>query len=466
MNRGAGAVDPMLEDTIIAVSTPPGYGGLGVVRLSGPNALPVAKVIFRPRRLKWRALQPRALVFGDIQDGENKTIVDEAFLVYFAAPRSYTRENIVEISCHGSPVVLDEIVRLGVKAGARLAHPGEFTLRAYLRGRIDLLQAEAVNDLIEAASLAQARISLGQLRGGLSRQVGALRSEIVELMSLVESGIEFPEEVLGISAEEGAKRLGALIQAVRKLASSYEAGKAMTEGLELAIVGRANVGKSTLFNALLEQERAIVSPYPGTTRDYLREMIKIRDARFHLVDTAGLEKSTHPLEKEGVRRSEEMASRADGILMVVDSSRNESAADLELVRRFKSRKMVILFSKADLPRRVDRRRCLAPVRATRWLEVSAKTGKNLAELRAAIHENFAPKRDQDDEVVLHLRQKILLDEIASGLETAVDLLGKGHTEEVWAEEIRDILPFIGQLTGEIRAEEVMNAIFSRFCIGK
>jgi len=216
MNRGAGAVDPMLEDTIIAVSTPPGYGGLGVVRLSGPNALPVAKVIFRPRRLKWRALQPRALVFGDIQDGENKTIVDEAFLVYFAAPRSYTTENIVEISCHGSPVVLDEIVRLGVKAGARLAHPGEFTLRAYLRGRIDLLQAEAVNDLIEAASLAQARISLGQLRGGLSRQVGALRSEIVELMSLVESGIEFPEEVSGISAEEGAKRLGALIQAVRK----------------------------------------------------------------------------------------------------------------------------------------------------------------------------------------------------------------------------------------------------------
>ena len=465
MNHGLTA-GPMLEDTIIAISTPSGYGGLGIVRMSGPRALQIAKKIFRPRRQARRALQPRVFVLGDIYDAAKKPPVDEAFLVYFRAPHSYTREDVVEISCHGSPVVLEEVVRLGTKAGARIAHPGEFTLRAHLRGRIDLVQAEAVNDLIEATSLTQAKISLAQLRGGLSKHIEAIRREIIELLTLVESGIEFPEEELGIGADECAQRLEALIQEVRRLVSSYEAGKAMTEGLELAIVGRANVGKSTLFNALLEQQRAIVSPYPGTTRDYLREMIKIHDVRFHLVDTAGMEESGNPLEKEGIRRSGEMASRADGILLVVDSSRRESQVDLKLIQRFKSRKLIILFSKADLPRRADRRRCLAQVRKARWLAVSARTGKNLEELRSAIYESFAPERDLTDEVVLHLRQKVLFAEIASFLERALDLLGKGHTDEVWAEEIRGILPFIGQLTGEIRAEEVLNGIFSRFCVGK
>lgn len=466
MNRGEMTAGPMLEDTIIAISTPSGSGGLGVVRLSGPRALSIARRIFKPRRLRWKDLQPRVFVLGDIYDGGKKAFIDEAFFVHFAAPRSYTKENVVEISCHGSPVVLDEIVRLGTRAGARIAHPGEFTLRAYLQGRLDLVQAEAVNDLIEATSLTQAQISLGQLRGGLSKHIGILRAEIVELMTLVESGIEFPEEGLGIEAAESEKRLEALLRTVRQLVSSYEAGKAMTEGLDLAIVGRANVGKSTLFNALLEQERAIVSPYPGTTRDYLREMIKINDARFHLTDTAGLEDSTHPVEKEGVRKSGEMAHRADGILMVVDSSRKESRADLNLIERFKSKKMILLFSKADLPRRVDRRRCLAPVRKTCWLEISARTGKNLEELRAAIYDCFKPKQDRGDEVILHLRQKLLFDDIASGLEKALDLLRKGHTDEVWTEEIRGVLPFIGQLTGEIRSEEIINRIFSHFCVGK
>jgi tRNA modification GTPase len=466
MNPGRMPVEPMLEETIIAISTPPGFGALGVVRLSGPKSLAIAKAIFRPRRPAGRRVQPRLVVLGDIYDRDKKAFIDEAFLVYFSAPHSYTREDVIELSCHGSPVVLEEIVRLGVREGARIAHPGEFTLRAYLRGRLDLLQAEAVNDLIEASSLAQARISLGQIQGGLSRHIGALRAQIVELLTLIESGIEFPDEGLGIGATEGEERLKAVLGTIRTLVSSYEAGRAMTEGLELAIVGRANVGKSTLFNALLDEERAIVSPYPGTTRDYLREMIKIRDARFHLADLAGLEDSSHPIEKEGVRKSGELASRADGILMVFDSSRRESAADLKLIERFKPRRMILLFSKADLPRRVDRRRCLAKAGRTRWIEVSALTGKNLPQLRETIYECFAPKHRRDDEMILHLRQKVLFDEMAAGLEKALDLLRNGHSEEVWAEEVRGILPFIGQLTGEVRADEVINGIFARFCVGK
>jgi tRNA modification GTPase len=459
-------VEPMLEETIIAISTPPGYGALGVVRLSGPKALAIAKAIFRPRRLAWRCVRPRLVVLGDIYDRDKKSIIDEAFLVHFPAPHSYTREDVIEVSCHGSPVVLEEAVRLGVREGARIAHPGEFTLRAYLRGRLDLLQAEAVNDLIEAGSLAQARISLGQVQGGLSRHIGDLRAQIVELLTLIESGIEFPDEELGIGRAEGAERLGTALRIVRRLVSSYEAGRAMAEGLELAIVGRANVGKSTLFNALLEQERAIVSPYPGTTRDYLREMIKIKDARFHLVDLAGLEDSSHPVEKEGVRKSGEVASGADGILMVVDSSRRETAADLKLIEKYKSKKMILLFSKADLPRRADRKKCLSRGGKSRWLEVSALTGKNLPELRDTIYDCFTPKHEREDEMILHLRQKILFDQIAAGLEKALDLLRNGHSEEVWAEEVRGILPFIGQLTGEIRADEVINGIFARFCVGK
>lgn len=456
----------MLDETIIAISTPPGHGGLGIVRLSGRRALQIAKKIFRPRRKTWLEVKPRTLVLGEIYDREKKESVDEAFLIYFPAPWSYTRQDVVEISCHGSPVVLEELVRLGTVAGARIAHPGEFTLRAYLCGRVDLVQAEAVNDLIAATSLAQAKISLGQVQGGLSKQIGSLRDQIVELMALIEGAIEFPDEGLAIGPKEAAVMLRAVLRTVQKLITSFEAGRAMTVGLELAIVGRANVGKSTLFNALLEQERAIVSPYPGTTRDYLRETIKIKDSRFHLIDMAGLEDSTHPVEKEGIRRGEEMASRADGVLLVLDGSRRESRADLRLIAAFKSKKMIILFNKADLRRRIDPSKCLAMNRKSRSLQVSALTGKNLEALRNAIYEDFAPRHGGHDEVLLHLRQKLLFEQIAVHLEKALNLLRDGHSEEVYVEEIRPILPLIGQLTGEIRVDEVIDSIFSRFCVGK
>jgi tRNA modification GTPase len=456
----------MLDETIIAISTPPGQGGLGIVRLSGQRALPIAKKIFRPQRERWPEVKPRTLVAGEIYDGAKKESVDEAFLVYFPAPRSYTRQDVVEISCHGSPVVLEELVRLGNAAGARIAHPGEFTLRAYLGGRVDLIQAEAINDLIAATSLAQAKISFGQVRGGLSKQIGSLREQIVNLMALVEGAIEFPDEQLGIGRGEAAAVLRAVLRLAQKLVASYEAGRAMTVGLELAIVGRANVGKSTLFNALLEQERAIVSPYPGTTRDYLRETIKIGDSRFHLVDMAGLEDSTHPVEKEGIRRGGEMASRADGVLLILDSSRRESPADLKLIAAFRSKKMIIVFNKADLPRRINPSKCLAMNRKTHSLQVSALTGKSLEALRKAIYKDFAPRHGGHDEVLLHLRQRLLFEQIAVHLGKALDLLGEGHSEEVYIEEVRPILPLIGQLTGEIRVEEVMESIFSRFCVGK
>jgi tRNA modification GTPase len=456
----------MLDETIIAISTPSGYGGLGIVRLSGSKALKIAKKIFRLRRKTWREVDALTVVLGEIYDGAKNGIIDEAYLTYFPAPRSYTREDVVEITCHGSPVVLEEVVGLGTRAGARVAHPGEFTLRAYINGRLDLIQAQAVNDLIAATSLAQAKISLGQIRGGLTRHIDSMRSRLVELMSLVESGIEFPDDGLGISSKETAASFEAVLRTVQKLIASYQAGRAMTQGFELAIVGRANVGKSTLFNALLDQERAIVSPYPGTTRDYLRERIKIKDSLFHLIDMAGLEESAHPVEREGVKRGGEMASQADGILLVLDASRREGPADLRLINMFIHKKMILLFNKADLPRKVNRPKCLALNTKSRWLEVSALTGKNLEALRKAIYDEFAPSAAGQEEVLLHLRQKLLFEQIASCLEKALNLLRNGYSDEVWAEEIRYILPLIGQLTGEIRVDEVIDTIFSRFCVGK
>ncbi len=247
-----------LNDTIIAIATPPGQGALAVIRISGPESLSVAGKIFRPKGNQgfaaWRLVQ------GWLVNWEYDENYDEATAVYFPAPRSYTREEMVEIICHGSPVILEETVRLGLKAGARLAHPGEFTLRAYLHGRLDLLQAEAVNDLIRATSLRQARLSFRQLEGQLSRKIENLRAEMVSLLSLLEAAIEFPEEGLNINLEEIREKIKEVQEEVNRLVKSYDLGKTLMEGVKLAIVGRANTGKSTLFNALLERERAIVSP--------------------------------------------------------------------------------------------------------------------------------------------------------------------------------------------------------------
>ena len=455
-----------MDDTIIAISTPLGYSGLGIVRMSGPRALAIARTIFKPRTARWSELQPRSLILGDIHGDKKKRPLDEGYLAYFRAPGSYTREEMVEISCHGSPVILEEIVRLGISHGARQADPGEFTLRAYLNGRIDILQAEAVNDLVSAASLKQAQISFGQVRGRLSRRLSSVRRRIVRILSLVEAALEFPEEALPISTGNMAGTLESAAAAVRQLIDSYDTGRALAEGLNLAIVGRANVGKSTLFNALLDEDRAIVSPYPGTTRDFLRERIKMRDSVFHLVDMAGLDRPAHPVEEEGIQRSRRLASQADGVLLVVDASRPESRADLALIKKYGNKAGVLLFNKCDLPTKIDKGKCKAAYKGNHCLEISALRRTNLDRLRELIPATFVPAVCTGEEIILHLRQKLLLEQVLAALNESLHLLRQGHSEEVWAEEIRRTLPCLGQLTGEIRSDDVIEEIFSRFCVGK
>ena len=455
----------MLEDTIIAIATPVGYGGIGIVRLSGDKSLPIAKKIFKPKKKNTR-IQPLRPILGNLYHFEEKLFFEEAYLIYFPMPSTYTREDMVEISCHGSPVTLEEVVRLGKKAGARMATPGEFTLRAYLRGRIDILQAEAINDFIQASSFKQAKISFNQIEGKLSQKMAYFRSQIIQLLSQVEASIEFPEENLHLSIKRISKATGKVIGSIKRLIESYNLGKTLSEGIILAITGRANVGKSTLFNSLLERERAVTSRYPGTTRDYLKESIKIKDSIFTLIDMAGIDKPVHPADKEAIKKGGELAAHADGILLLLDSARKESLKDSKLINKFRDKKMLFLFNKIDLPQKINKNKVKREGKNHLSLEISALKGTNLDKLKGMIYELFIPDHRQGEEVILHVRQKLLLEEILENLLEGERLLKEGYSEEVYAEQIRKALPLIGQLTGEIRADEIIEEIFSRFCIGK
>jgi tRNA modification GTPase len=403
---------------------------------------------------------------GYLVNTSKKERYDTAYITFFPAPNTYTREDVVEISCHGSPVILEETVRLGIKAGARHARPGEFTLRAFLHGRVDILQAEAINDMIMAPSLAQAKISFRQMEGKLSTKVRTLRKTLVHLLSQIEAAIEFPEEGLKISSAHIQKTLTRVISSVDKLVKSYDFGKTLSEGIVLAITGRTNVGKSTLFNALLDRDRAIVTPYPGTTRDYLSETIKIQDSLFSLVDMAGWGKTADTIEKAGIQRGQRLAKEADGILLVLDASQKETAEDISLIKRFQKKNTILLLNKIDLPQKMDLKAIKAFAPELPVLEVSALKRTNLKDLENTIGNRFIPDQKRTENIILHLRQKLLLQDVREALDKAKTLITEGHTEEVFAEEIRQSLPAFSELVGDIHTDDVLADIFSRFCVGK
>jgi len=455
----------MFEDTIIAVSTPMDYGALGIVRLSGDKALPIANKIFKPKKAG-KKITSRQPILGNLFSFNRKDIFEEAYLTFFPAPHTYTREDVVEISCHGNPLILEEVIRLGIRSGARHARPGEFTLRAYLRGRIDILQAEAINDIIMASSLSQVKISMGQVYGALSKKISSLRSQIVHLLSQIEALIEFPEEGLSISSKKIIQTIEHLIKNVQKLIESYQLGKILEKGLSIAIPGRTNVGKSTLFNSLLKSDRAIVTPYPGTTRDYLSEKIKIKNALFNLVDMAGIDHAELPAEIEAVKKGEKISKEADGILLILDTSRKESTEDIQLIEKYKKTNTILLFNKIDLPQKMNTKKVKTLAENLPCLEISALKKINLDKLKDTIHKVFIPDIKKGDEIILHLRQKLLLEDMHSALKEGIRLLKEGYSEEIYIEEFRKTLPLIGQLTGEIRTNEIIENIFNNFCVGK
>jgi len=413
------------------------------VRLSGGDARAIAERILQfPQSHQWRTWGAALAELAD---------VDRVVVSLFEGPRSYTAEDVVEISCHGSPVVLRHCVERAVAAGARLAEPGEFTLRAYLNGRIDLPRAEAVRDLIESTTLYQARVAAQQVEGSVSRRLAPLKEALLELISLLEAGIDFAEDDISVAPDrEILRRLEPVRHGVSGLADSFAFGKLVHSGLTLAIVGRPNVGKSSLFNRLLEQDRAIVTDIPGTTRDLVSEVAAINGIPVKLIDTAGIREGEGLIENLGIERSLQAMADADVTLVVVDLSAPVEEQDRKLMARAK----LIVGNKSDLPRRAE---ITEPL-----LAVSALTGEGIDALRAAI----APRSDQETGFITSLRHEQLLRESLEYLDRAGTAVREHIPHEMLLLDLYSALRPIDAITGATTADDILNRIFSTFCIGK
>jgi tRNA modification GTPase len=473
-----------LQDTIVAISTPPGRGGLGIVRLSGAEARSIAERILRfSGEAEWR---PWRVQMAELSDRQ-ANLVDQVVVAFFEAPRSYTAEDVVEISCHGSPVVLRYAVERALEAGARLADPGEFTLRAFLNGRIDLPRAEAIRDLIEATTLYQARIAAQQAGGSVSRRIAPLKERLLELIALLEAGIDFAEDDVGVAtAGEILRRLAPVLEGVSRLAASFQYGGLVSAGLTLAIVGRPNVGKSSLFNRLLEQDRAIVASAPGTTRDLVSETASIGGIPVKLYDTAGIREGAELVESLGIERSFQAMADADLTLVVVDVSQPLDDEDRALIARAgRQGRHLVVGNKCDLLAGGVPSGPACPTRAQTFagqggtdafvcqpavgpISVSALTGEGIAQLREAILETLAPKGafEQETGFITSLRHEQLLRESAGYLEKAGAAVEAGIPHEMLLLDLYSALGPIDAITGATSADDILNRIFSTFCIGK
>ena len=538
-----------LDDTIVAIATPPGRGGIGVVRLAGPEARAIAMPMLRLKH----ELEPGWAVFGELVEPCNGHVgrgapaepalsdgaergnrmgpsehssaarIDEVVVTYFAMPHSYTTDDIVEISAHGSPVVLRHIVELALARGARLAEPGEFTMRAFLNGRIDLTQAEAVRDLIDSQTLYQAKVAAQQLEGGLSRGLRPIKQKLVELIALLEAGIDFAEDDVSVlPAEQILGHIAAVRAPLEELARSFAYGKIVHEGLTLAIVGRPNVGKSSLFNRLVERERAIVTATPGTTRDLVTETVSLGGIPVKLVDTAGIRRALDEAESIGIQKSMEALADADLVLVVLDASQPASDEDSELLTQVEQRAAIVVENKADLAPAADAFAHLAAsdvrrpahrdssfnsassgiddasasaradaassrldsssggrpsagsvlpnastsVRAR--VRTSALTGQGIADLREAILRHVAGDAGANSEsgFLTNARHQQLVQDSLAALNAAETAVHNRVPHEMLLLDLYNALRPIDEITGATATDDILNLIFSRFCIGK
>ncbi len=448
------------QDTIVAIATPPGRGGIGIVRLSGLRSVAIATPLLR---LSSPLISAQAR-FAKIIDPATGEVLDEAVVTWFAAPRSYTGEDVVEIAAHGSPVILDFLLRACCADGARLAEPGEFTERAFLAGRLDLTQAEAVADLIDASTIEQARVAARQLGGALSRQVAPPKEKLVALIAEMEAGIDFAEDDIAVMpAATIAAALEEVAQILQALAQTFAYGRVLREGFSLALVGRPNAGKSSLFNRLLKRDRAIVTATPGTTRDTVTERMALDGIPVELVDTAGLRAPSEAgdeAERLGMARSREAMAEAAMVLLVVDATVGIGAEDQALLDACAGRPLVLALNKADLAVQRAEQSTGVP---TVW--TSALTGEGVPELRATIHTMLGGHSNQGA-LVTNLRQQQTIADALAALHTAKGALAQNVPHEVLLLDLYAALRALDDLTGATTADDVLKLIFGRFCIGK
>jgi tRNA modification GTPase len=454
-------------DTIAAISTPPGRGGIGIVRLSGPQAASIAAQLVRLRQPLEHARARLAEVLDEQNPGDER--IDEAVVTYFAAPNSYTAEELVEIAAHGSPVVLELLLRRALDLGARLADPGEFTQRAFLAGKLDLTQAEAVRDLIEAQTLTQARQAASQMGGALSRRAAPLKQSLVELIALLEAGIDFAEDDIDVAPKaEISRRIGELMPPLAALEASFARGRVVHDGLTLAIVGRPNAGKSSLFNRLVERDRAIVTATPGTTRDLVTERISLEGIPLELVDTAGLREAFEEVEQLGIARSREALADAGIVLVVLDATQPLNEEERTLLAAVSGRTALAAINKSDLAANglLERDRVTAEGLGVPAIQTSALTGNGIPALRERIVALATGGAAAEPGLLTNLRHQQAIAATRTALVDADRANATSIPHEMILLDLYRALWALDSLTGQTTPDDILNLIFSTFCIGK
>jgi len=458
-----------LEDTIAAIATPPGTGSIGIIRVSGPRSRDIASLIFRPSN-KTEGFNSHRLYHGDIISPDTGRVIDEVLISFMMKPHSYTGEDILEINCHGSAFILQSVLSLVIKAGARLAEPGEFTKRAFLNNRIDLSQAEAVAETIMAQTDRALDLAVSHLKGDLAGKIETVRIAIIDILAILETSIDFSDEDVAVGNPPSAARgIEAIIGDLTELASTYGEGKIYRDGINAVIAGRPNVGKSSLLNRLLGEKRAIVTAMPGTTRDFIEEIIPIKGVPVRLTDTAGIREPQNIIEKEGVNLVWEKLSQADVVIVVIDGSERLTREDIEIIEKCKAKKFFLVINKADLPHVIDKKELasLAPdVMPPIW--ISAKHGEGIPALKDAIHSLALNGADCGHTltIVSNIRHKMAIEKTRDLLSKARDGILQGLSPEFPAFDIRQALESLGEIAGETVTEEVLDRIFATFCIGK
>lgn len=449
-----------MSDTIVALATPYGRSGIGIIRLSGEKSVKIIQTLVRDNNFYPK---PRAAILKNIYDRVAGEILDEAVITYFKSPQSFTGEDIIEISCHGSPVILRQIIDFTLKLDARMAEAGEFSLRALSNGRINLSQAEAIRDLIDAQSVASARQSIRQLRGELSKQLEPIKNGLLEVIVILESNLEFVEDDLPAFQTESIKqKLFQVINDLTAMVQTFHSGKLLRDGIRVSLVGRPNVGKSSLFNALLGQERAIVTEIAGTTRDQLHEKFVINNIPISLIDTAGLRETADIVESLGVERTKGVMFDSDLVIVLLDGAERITVEDEKIISQVQDLNHLIAINKKDLFQNNNH-----SFDSFNAVKISAKTGEGLDVFQAAIIEPFiSQKIESSNFLISNARHYDLLSRAILEVETSCQLIDKQLSEEIVLIGLHNALTFLGKITGETSTEDMLTQIFSTFCIGK
>ncbi len=461
-------MDLRLKNTITAISTPMGYGGIGIIRISGEEAFNILDEIFKGDTKKPSQWETHTIHYGHIVD-EKSTIIDEVFVSVMKAPKTYTREDIVEINCHSGTKVLQNVLELVIRKGAKIAEPGEFTKRAFLNGRIDLSQAEAVIDIINAKTDLSRQTAIQQLSGNISKKVNHFSQEILQMISHIEASIDYPEHDLEqMNLEQINDKCKILIDEINNLISSANKGKIIRDGIETAIIGRPNTGKSSLLNALIDEERAIVTDIAGTTRDILQEYVNINDIPLKIIDTAGIRETQDIIEKIGVEKSRKYAMSADLILVMIDGSKQLENDDFEILNLTENKNSIIIINKSDLPQQADIEKINKYIKNDNIVNLSLKTSSGIESLYEKIKYMFYEGEINVNEEIFinNMRHKDSLIQAVQALQNAINTIQSGLSEDFVSIDLQQSYNFLGEITGETLDEDIVNKIFSEFCLGK